>query len=109
VRARLRVVLLQAYLARIVMLHGCPTPVVGRAGERPLASRLARAQCAAGMEAVSSLLHANVRLEGELEARLLELLDGTRDRRALARELGSTAQQVEEGLSRFASLGLLQG
>jgi cyclopropane fatty-acyl-phospholipid synthase-like methyltransferase len=106
--ARLRAIMLDAFLARVVDLHSTPPPVSATAGERPCASPLARAQCAAGLPAVSSLLHVNARLEGELEPRLLELLDGTRDRRALARELSSTAQQVEEGLGRFASLGLLQ-
>ncbi len=112
VRARLRTVLLQAYLARIVMLQGCAPPLVSRASERPLASPLARAQCAAGAAAVSSLLHANVRLEGELEARVLVLLDGTRDRVAMLRELGEPAvapESLEQTLVRFAQAGLLQG
>ncbi len=38
VAARLRGVLLQAYLARIVMLAGCPPPVSGKVGERPTVS-----------------------------------------------------------------------
>jgi methyltransferase-like protein/trans-aconitate methyltransferase len=117
VAARLRSVLLQAYVARIVGLQSCPPPVANRAGERPLASPLARAQCVADVPAVSSLLHANVRLEGELEPALLPLLDGTRDREALAAALSSavagdetppTPAQVEAALARFASLGLLQ-
>jgi cyclopropane fatty-acyl-phospholipid synthase-like methyltransferase len=106
--ARLRAVLLEAYVARVVNLHSEPPPVSARAGERPCASPLARAQCAAGLPAVCTLLHVNARLEGELEPRLLELLDGTRDRQALAGELSSTERQVEEGLARLASLGLLQ-
>jgi cyclopropane fatty-acyl-phospholipid synthase-like methyltransferase len=106
--ARLRAVLLEAYVARVVDLRSTPPPVSARAGERPCASPLARAQCAAGLPALSTLLHVNARLEDELEPRLLGLLDGTRDRQALARELSSTVQQVEEGLARFASLGLLQ-
>jgi SAM-dependent methyltransferase len=108
VRARLRLVLLEAYLAQILMLQGCAPPLSNRAGERPQASPLARAQCAAGMEAVSSLLHANVRLEGELEPRVLPLLDGTRDRQELMRELSIPAEQLQATLSRFASVGLLQ-
>jgi SAM-dependent methyltransferase len=107
VRARLRVVLLQAYLARIVMLQGCPPPVANRAGEHPTASPLARAQSAAGTETVSSLLHANVRLEGELEPRLLPLLDGTQGGAELAQTLGVSEAQVAESLARLASLGLL--
>ncbi|HEY8304775.1 MAG TPA: class I SAM-dependent methyltransferase [Solirubrobacteraceae bacterium] len=104
---RLRAVLLEAYLARIVQLLGCASPVAARASERPLASPLARAQQAAGLPALSSLLHANVRLEGELEPRLLPLLDGTRDGAELAHALGVSREQVAESLARLASLGLL--
>jgi methyltransferase-like protein/ubiquinone/menaquinone biosynthesis C-methylase UbiE len=109
VQARLRAVLLQAYLARIVILQGCAPPVADRAAARPLASPFARAQFAAGLPAISSLLHANVRLEGELEPRLLLLLDGTRDMEALTRELSIPAERVEVALRRFASIGLLAG
>jgi SAM-dependent methyltransferase len=107
VRARLRVVLLQAYLARIVQLYGCTPPLATQPGERPLASALARAQCAAGLPAVSSLLHGNIRFEVEGDPRLLVLLDGTRDVRALARELAIPSAQVREALERFAAMGLL--
>ena len=116
VAARLRVVLLQAYLARIVMLQTTAPPLRAQPGERPRASPLARAQAAAGTAVVSSLLHANARLEGELEPRLLALLDGTRDRQTLVNTLASagddeippTPARVQEALERFASLGLLQ-
>jgi Predicted methyltransferase regulatory domain/Methyltransferase domain len=107
VAARLRVVLLQAYLARVVMLQGCPPPLSGQPGERPRASPLARAQSAAGRPVVSSLLHANTRLEGELEPRLLALLDGTRDRGALEQALSVPPEQLGQALRRIASLGLL--
>jgi cyclopropane fatty-acyl-phospholipid synthase-like methyltransferase len=106
--ARLRAIALEAYIARVIHLHSVPPPLSAGAGERPLASPLARAQCAAGLPAVSSLLHVNARLEGELEPRLLALLDGTRDRRTLAGELPSAMEQIEQCLARFASLGLLQ-
>jgi SAM-dependent methyltransferase len=109
VAARLRAVLLEAYLARVVQLHGCPPPVCIRPGERPCASALARAQCATGTTTVSSLLHATVRLEGELEPTLLPLLDGTRDLPQLAQALAATSEQVQTALERFASVGLLQG
>ncbi len=108
VAARLRVVLLQAYLGRIVQLQGCPSPLCAEPGKRPVASPLARAQQAAGLPAVSSLLHANVRLEGELEPRLLPLLDGTRTDTELALALdASDDAEVKDALDRFASLGLL--
>jgi SAM-dependent methyltransferase len=107
VAARLRSVLLQAYLARIVGLQGCAPPLAAAAGERPLASPLARAQRAAGLPAVSSLLHGNVRLEDELESRLLPLLDGTRDVAELAGALEASDEEISEGLGRLAAVGLL--
>ncbi len=107
VEARLRSVLLQAYLARIVMLLGCSPAVTGELGERPTVSPLARAQRAAGLKALSSLLHANVRLDGELEAGTLELLDGTRTLAEVAAELVAPTEQVVECARRLASVGLL--
>jgi hypothetical protein len=117
--SRLRAILLEAYVARVVHLHSTVLPVSAVAGERPRASRLARAQVAAGLPAVSSLLHVNARLEGEIEPRLLPLLDGTRDRQGLsealaartAAHLGPTPDpaEIEAALARFISLGLLHG
>ena len=107
VAARLRTVLLQAYLARIVMLSGCPPPVIGEVGERPTVSPLARAQSAAGLKALSSLLHANVRLDGELEMGVLNLFDGMRTVAEVAAELDATPEQAEECVERLASVGLL--
>jgi methyltransferase-like protein len=133
VAARLRSVLLQAYVARIVQLRGSAPAVSPEPGERPRTGALTRAQCAAGSVVVSSLLHTNVRLEGELEPRLLALLDGTRDRKALSEALGDPAEggvtassagsvssgesassavspaALESALERFASVGLLTG
>ncbi|MGH2833983.1 MAG: methyltransferase regulatory domain-containing protein, partial [Solirubrobacteraceae bacterium] len=106
VRARLRAVLLQAHLARIVQLGGCAPLLATGPGDRPLASPLARAQCAAGLFTVSSLLHANVRLE-EDDRGLLALLDGTRDRGALLED--RSVSDLDNTLERFASLGLLHG
>jgi SAM-dependent methyltransferase len=107
VSARLRSVLLQAYLARIVMLAGCPPPVSGEVDEQPTASPLARAQRAAELPALSSLLHANVRLDTELEARVLELLDGTRTLVEVAVALDASEAQVAGCVERLASVGLL--
>ena len=107
VATRLRSVLLQAYLARIVMLTGCPPPVAGEVGERPVVSPLARAQSAAGLKALSSLLHANVRLDGELEARALGMLDGTHTVADLAAVLDASVEQIEQSLQQLASVGLL--
>ena len=107
VAARLRAVLLQAYLARIVMLAGYQPPVVGDVGERPTVSPLARAQSVIGLKALSSLLHANVRLDGELEMGVLNLLDGTRTVAEVAAELNVAPEQAQECVERLASVGLL--
>jgi SAM-dependent methyltransferase len=107
VAARLCGVLLQAHLARIVMLRGCPPPLTGEVGERPLASPLARGQCKAGLPSVSSLLHGNVRLESEQEASMLALLDGERPLPEIAQALGVEREAVAQALERFASVGLL--
>jgi len=50
-----------------------------------------------------------VRLEGELEGRVLPLLDGSRDREGVLRELGGgvSGVELEEVLGRFAAVGLL--
>ena len=44
----------------------------------------------------------------ELGRRLITLLDGTRDRAALLRELGRPADELERSLQGLASLGLLE-
>jgi methyltransferase-like protein/trans-aconitate methyltransferase len=111
VEARLREVLLEASLARVVILHGCAPPVAARAGERPLASPLVRAQAAAGAPVVSSLLHTNVRVGEGLDAALLPLLDGTRDRAALRAAVGAQAAslaEIEAALVQLAANGLLR-
>jgi SAM-dependent methyltransferase len=115
--ARLREVLLQAHLARVAQLHGCPPPVAagGGAGQRPRASALARAQLAAGAPVISSLLHANVKLDDPLDAKLLPLLDGTRGRDGLRTALAHPSEtagkasdaDLHTALGRFAALGLL--
>jgi SAM-dependent methyltransferase len=107
VATRLRAVMLEAYVTRIVRLHRTPPPAGPNAGERPYASPLARAQRAAGADVVSSLLHANVRLDGDVDAALLPLLDGTRDRPALCRELALHESELDAALLRFSRAGLL--
>jgi len=109
IAARLCSVLLQAYLARIVLLNGCPAPLVNRPTTRPQASALARAQCESGARALSSLLHATVLLQDELEPKLLCLLDGTRDTQELSRVCAVPASAIDQALQRLASIGLLEG
>jgi SAM-dependent methyltransferase len=103
--------LLGAYAANMLSLHATPPRLAHRPGERPEASPLARRQ-AAESEFVTTLRHRSVRLEDNLGRRLVTLLDGTRDRAALAAELGPDAgdeveDELERSLDGLARLGLL--
>jgi hypothetical protein len=105
--------LLRGYAANLLQLHACPPRLAHRPGERPEASPLARLQAGEG-EFVTSLRHRSVRLEDELGRRLVTLLDGTRDRAALAAEMRPHAgadveAALERSLDGLARLGLLVG
>jgi SAM-dependent methyltransferase len=101
---RLQSVLLEAYLSRVVSALGCPPPVTPKAGPRPRASGLARAQRAAGAPAVASLLHTNVVIGDPDLSAALGLADGMRERADFAEALPDPG----ETLDRLAALGLLQ-
>jgi SAM-dependent methyltransferase len=103
--------LLGAYAANMLSLHASPPRLAQRPGEWPEASPLARRQAAEG-EFVTTLRHRSVRLEDDLGRRLIGLLDGTRDRAALAAAMRPYAgDEVEAALERslegLARLGLL--
>ena len=100
-------VLLEAYLGQLVLLYGCAMPVSARAGERPCAGALARAQCRAGSAVLTTLLGTNWTIDNDLERRLLPLLDGQRDHDALASELGVELDAVEGALTVLSGQGLL--
>jgi methyltransferase-like protein len=119
-RLRLGDVLLRAAAGSLVELHVHPPRLARRAGERPVASPLARRQAAHGEEIVTSLRHRNVRVEDPLAAHLLTRLDGTRDRAALFADVreftapGVAAppedelpEALDRALERLARLGLL--
>lgn len=79
--------MLRCYLSNLVALHVAPPQFVVRAGERPLASPLARLQ-ARTTARVTNLRHRLVEL-GELDRVALQLLDGSRDRAALVETLAA--------------------
>jgi len=79
----------------MVSLHAWQPRWARAAGERPVVSPLVRWQLAHGEPAVASLRHVAVVLDSPLYRRLRLLCDGTRDRAALASELG--AWQTGEG------------
>ena len=101
--AALAEILLYCYAAGLIELHAHAPRFAETAGERPEASALARLQ-ARENPWVTTLCHGRVRLDDEVGRRLVELLDGTRDRAALARELGAVAPAaLEQSLERWRS------
>ncbi len=101
--------LLRCYAANLVQLHVHPPDPCTTAGQRPLASPLARLQAREQAE-IANLRHGTVPLEDELGRRLLTLLDGTRDRAALLAQLPELdAERLEASLSLFARSSLLSG
>jgi SAM-dependent methyltransferase len=106
-RRVLRRVLLDAHLAHLVLLSADAPAVTSHPGARPLASDLARAQCAAGVRVLSTLIPGNVPLGDEADRRLLALLDGTRDRSTLADQLAITPEALGHALKQLAGHGLI--
>jgi methyltransferase-like protein/2-polyprenyl-3-methyl-5-hydroxy-6-metoxy-1,4-benzoquinol methylase len=90
--ADLRDALFQTYSAGLVHLH-VYDPRFAQPGERPTTSPLARLQAQTGA-LVTTLAHTPVRIDDSMGRYLIELLDGTRDREALLRDL---TRAVESG------------
>ena len=89
-------------VSRMIELRSWNAPVAGRLSERPRASACSRQEGRRGTVA-ATLLHTTIKLEDPKVRALLALLDGTRDRGALAAamkaEFPSTpASEIEEGL-----------
>ena len=111
--------LLRSYAANLVALHVDPPRPTTTPGQAPQASALARHQARAG-QMVTNLRHASVRIEDDLGRRLVTLLDGTRDRAALAAELrthlldqgrpvpADLADSLDRSLQGLARLALLE-
>ena len=114
--------LLASYLADVTQIRSMACPFVTEISERPRASAVARLQ-ARTLTEVTSLKHASVQLEDPLVRRLLQLLDGTRDRPAIEREMAAAmrenpataalAAEVGTGIAlnydRVSRLALLEG
>jgi hypothetical protein len=106
--------LVLAAIRGIVWPHAHPPALSVHAGERPRSSALARLQVREG-EPVATLRHNSIAIAGELDRRVLALLDGTRDRAALHARLAGfgglsgdeLAERVEAVLERIAGAALL--
>ena len=90
-------------------------PLAHNVSEKPAASLLARLMVQEGSK-LTTLLHTNLNIEDEQGAKFLQLLDGTRDRKALTDGLTvdfaeqsreALRKQVDENLVKFYRMGLL--
>jgi SAM-dependent methyltransferase len=99
--------LLRAYAVNLVQLHVWAPALAAEPPERPVASALARWQAARGPR-ITNLWHATVEVPDELGRRLITLLDGTRDRAALLRELDRPADELERSLEGLARIAVLE-
>jgi hypothetical protein len=81
--------------------------IAGPAGERPQASPLARYQAQCGDSRVTTLDHHNIEVGDQRARDFLMLLDGTRDRAALAAAMACPAEQVDQRLVALERLAVL--
>lgn len=110
----LRQLVFGATRAGAIELHSHAPRLVTDAGERPLASAVARQQLERDT-VLSTLCHDSVRLDDQVGSKLLPLLDGTRTRTQLIAELQNhlgadataRAQTLEHHLRLLGKLGLL--
>lgn len=103
-------VLAEAFIGGVIDLRSTQAPLASEAAAKPRASRMARL-LARTRERIVNLRHESVNLTDADGRRLLTLLDGTRDRAALLRELGPGFRHGAAGLDAmlqaFARLALL--
>jgi len=79
--------ILRLYEARAVELRLREPRLVAAPSAQPVASPLARLQIESGLQTVTSQRHASVVMTDEVSRQCLLLLDGSRDRAALVRDL----------------------
>ena len=91
--------------AEAIELWQQPPRVATAIGERPAASRLARLQLSLGLTMVTSQRHQSIDLPDESGRALISLLDGTRDREALAAAMGRVAPGPEGTPADPAAIG----
>ncbi len=107
-------ILLATYRAGLVEFHAAPLNCVSKPGEFPSTTTLVRWQSLHG-DTLTTLRHTTIEATGEIEKRLVGLLDGTRNRASLAAELASCTDRspedllidLEKNLAKLARFGLL--
>jgi SAM-dependent methyltransferase len=106
-RRALAAALLQCWLTNVVEVHVAQAPVCLTIGERPVAFPVARFQAKAGARHVCNQRHRTVALD-EVDRKLVQLMDGTRDLAALRRESGGP-EDFDARLGNLARNSLVSG
>jgi hypothetical protein len=107
-------ILFGTFAAGLVELHAFPPRCIAEPGRCPTTTALARLQAERGKR-ITTLRHTSIEAEGEIERRLLTLLDGSRDFTDLVRELAphipmsrdESARRLQDNLRKLARFGLL--
>jgi hypothetical protein len=97
---------LQLFRLGMIDLHGF-AGVARRASGMPCAARFARYQAARGDAHMTTLWHSTIGLGNEEARKLVGLMDGSRDRAQLAREMGCSREVLEGALQVLESDGML--
>jgi hypothetical protein len=109
--------ILRLFLAGSLSLQTGPLPFTLQPSDRPVASPLARAQASRGYKKLSSLSHSAVEITDPESHHFITLLDGTRTRHDLAREMAgftgtpiaAIAARIDDTLTGLARASLLAG
>lgn len=95
----------------MIDFHTVPAPFAVEPGKRPTASPLVRMQIAEGQRNVATLEHRTVAMADERARTFVSLLDGSRDRAALARDWAASghaeAVTVDDALALIARQAVL--
>lgn len=97
---------LECYCAGQAEMHFRQAPFAATAGSRPRASPLAQWQANHG-NTVTGIIGNTVALDDSAAVHVLRLLDGTRDRAALLREVGGDLESLDRCLQGLARCALL--
>ena len=106
--------LLDLCTIKFIQIHTSAPPAVRLRGGKPRFTRLARSQAASGK--TTNLYHFPIDIQGDLAISLVQLADGTRDRKSLIGELAlrhpnhsvaGIAGGIDGQISELARLGLL--
>ena len=112
--------MLRAHLAEVVELRTEPPPLCTRPCDRPRVNAFARFQAARGDAVVTTLRHTSLSIVDPLGRRLIALMDGTRDRAALAEAMRAPSEDpdwapppdeelpeaIDDAIDRLAKAGL---